>query len=94
MSENRDLQDLAEEAGRKAWAKKQEMLQETLIRAVAEGWPRFYFWIEQTDPFQRLVLGVSAITMHCGPVAPEGVEHEVYDVAELEEKIDRMRGDV
>jgi len=65
--------------------KKDALLQDTFIRAVAEGWPKFYFWHEPWKP------GDTTIAMHCGPTAPANTGHEVYDVAECEAKIDALR---
>jgi hypothetical protein len=70
-----------EDAAREMRAKKNALLQEVFLHGLGEGWKAFYFWLEPWKP------GDKTITMHCGPVAPEGVEHEVYDVEEISARI-------
>jgi len=82
-----DVANDAEKLASLAWKTKQEMIKEVFLCAVAEGWPKFYFWIERSAPGDAALF-----TMNCGPVEPEGVEHEVYDVAAIEAAIDNQRG--
>ena len=76
---------LNEERAAEALRIKREMVQEAFLRAVGEGWTKFYFWLDPEKPDDKV------IAMKCGPVAPEGVEHEVYDVAAIEAAIDNKR---